>query len=99
MSKFLVSRLVIERSSSLACRRGVPITKEVACWLNLRPLFFSYISPFVHRSERLSLLFLIVVAEHCVFALLSFFTFAPISGPVENSNLFEGATVLAESGI
>lgn len=60
---------------------------------------FAYDSTLAPRAERCSPLFHIAVSKHYILALLSFFTSAVLSGPVEYTPVFEGSTTLAESGI
>lgn len=60
---------------------------------------FAYHSILELCLQRRSLLFCIAVAEHCIFALPSFFTRALVAVPVEFIHVSEGINALAESGV
>lgn len=62
-------------------------------------MVFAYHSSLTLLRYRRSLLFVIAVAEHWVYPLLSFFTSARNGGPVEYSYAFPDTSTLAESGV
>lgn len=59
----------------------------------------AHYSTFALRKDRLSLLRRIAVTEHCVYAPLSFFSFAPNGGTVDHTPDLQGSTTIAEPGI
>lgn len=62
-------------------------------------MFLTYKFTLVNLKELRSLLFCIAVAQHCLYALLLFFTSALISAPFNHTRVLEGSTTLAEWGI
>lgn len=63
------------------------------------PIVFAYHFSLTLFTERRSVLSRITVAEHCVFALMSFFSSALLGGAVDAAHDFEVVTALVESGV
>lgn len=68
---------------------------QVGCYLNLHQWFLRTI--LTCNFVIIGVFFRIAAAEHCVFALLSFFRSGLIGGPVYYAREFEGTTVLVDS--
>lgn len=79
---FLVSRLMIGRNSPKACRSDGPVMKIVGCCFRPRP-WFSFTVRLQRFVRNVGVFSRIAVAEHFVFAILSFFTSGFVNGPVE----------------
>lgn len=78
---------------------GAKVTRNVACFCEPTRIVFAHHSSSAFLTERRSLLFRIVFAEHCVYALITFFSSSLVGEPSDASPDFEVVTTSVESGV